>query len=95
MASRIGLEDTQQQEETNSVKNPLRRHPQQEENQRLQDTSREDTKGFKTPAEKNIQQEIQEETARSKYSPDWLTEGIVFKTLVRTALVVSESVVDE
>ena len=78
MTSRIRREDTQQQEE----------------NQRLQDTSREDTKGFKTPAEKNIQQEIQEETARSKYSPDWLTEGIVFETLVGSASVVSESAVD-
>ena len=38
MASKIRREDTQQQEE----------------NQRLQDTSQEDTKGFKTPAEKKI-----------------------------------------
>ena len=41
-----------------------------------------------------IQQEIQEETARSKHSPDWLTEGVVFKTLVGYASVVSESAVD-
>ena len=67
---------------------------QQEENQGLQDTCQEDTKGFKTPAEKNVQQEIQEKTSRSKYSPDWLTEGIVFKTLVGSASVVSKSAVD-
>ena len=83
MVSRICREDTQQQEETNGVKNLPKRHLQQEENQ-----------GLKTPAKKNLQQEIQEETARSKPSPDWLTEGIVFKTLVGSASVVSESALD-
>ena len=43
MASRIRREDTHQQEETNSINNPSRRNPQQEENQ-----------GFKTPAEKTL-----------------------------------------
>ena len=55
MASGIRWEDTYQQEEINGVKYLPRRHPAQEENQ-----------GFKTPAKKNMQQEIQEETYSKK-----------------------------
>ena len=84
MVSRIRPEDIE--EETNSVKNPPRRHSTARRNQwrqesaektptarrkpRLQDTSQEDTKGFKTPAEKNIQQEIQEETKQQEVNTD-------------------------
>ena len=70
MASRIRLEDTKQQEETNGVKNPPRGHSTARRNQWRQETRQEDTQqqeenqGFKTPAKKYLQQEIQRKNSK-------------------------------